>query len=309
VNAGPVARYVAQIHALLCAGHQLFPADHDGPRIAADDRWSIPTVPPHGGSLGRAADDAGADYGRTRSAVSALDADASSTTGDAQTVARQGRARSRAVVDTARAQSDAIWPAAGSPAGMRLIVSTMETRLAEIQREIDIARAQNRLLAARLHRLAAAYKTARVPLRSVSFENRPAWRGGRNAIIGYLNQALDIMGITDPGARARWLEGMLVLAEHESTYRTTAVNVDDCNAHGPEQADGAPLHATRGPFQVMPDTFAAYHQPGTSTMVWDPVASACAAMNYIMATYGVARDANNLRVLVAQTNPGVRHGY
>ena len=117
------------------------------------------------------------------------------------------------------------------------------------------------------------------------------------------------MGITDVAARARWIAGMLVLADHKSGYRSSALNLGDVNAHGAVQIDGAPLHASRGPFQVVPETFAAYHQPGTSPMVWDPVASACAAMNHIMATYGVRRDAANLRALVAQTNPGIRRGY
>ena len=148
-----------------------------------------------------------------------------------------------------------------------------------------------------------------IPLSEVSFEGKGLWPGGRGAIEHYLEESLDRLGITDPRARANWTAGMLTIAEHESTYRTDAINLGDSNAHGARQVDGGPLHSTRGPFQVEPATFASHHQPGTSNHAWDPVASGCAAINYTMARYHVARDGHNLRALVGQANPGVHHGY
>ncbi|WP_231109714.1 transglycosylase SLT domain-containing protein, partial [Mycobacterium avium] len=118
----------------------------------------------------------------------------------------------------------------------------------------------------------------------------------------YLEEALDRMGITDPRARANWMEGMTTIADHESGYRANAINLSDTNAHGARQVDGGPLHATRGPWQVMPDTFARYHQPGTSNHIWDPVANACASMNYQMARYGVSHDGHDQRAKVGQAN-------
>ena len=117
------------------------------------------------------------------------------------------------------------------------------------------------------------------------------------------------MGITEPRARANWMAGMLTIADHESTDRGDAINLKDTNAHGPRQVDGGPLHSSRGMWQVVPGTFASHHQPGTSNHIWDPVANACASMNYQMARYGVSRDGHNLRALVGQANPGVHHGY
>jgi SLT domain-containing protein len=102
---------------------------------------------------------------------------------------------------------------------------------------------------------------------------------------------------------------MLVLADQESAYRTSAINVSDSNAHGAVQVDGGPLHATRGPFQVTADTFAEFHRPSTSNLVCHPVASACTAINHIIATHRVARDASNLAARVGQTNVGVHRGY
>jgi SLT domain-containing protein len=150
---------------------------------------------------------------------------------------------------------------------------------------------------------------AAIPLSQVSFAGKGAWPSGERAMRGYVEEALDAMGIHDPRARANWMPGMLTIADHESSSRTEAINLTDSNAHGPRQEDGGPLHSTRGPWQVMPDTFARFHQPGTSNSVWDPVANAAASMNYQMHEYGVARDGHNQRALIGQANPGIRRGY
>jgi hypothetical protein len=155
----------------------------------------------------------------------------------------------------------------------------------------------------------AAVGQGRIPLSQVAFAGRGVWPGGRAAIRGYLAEALSRMGITDARARGHWIAGMMTIADHESGFRADAINLSDSNALGARQVDGGPLHATRGPWQVMPDTFAAFHQPGTSNSVWDPVAAACASMNYQMSRYGVSRDGDNERALVGQANPGIRQCY
>ena len=156
---------------------------------------------------------------------------------------------------------------------------------------------------------AAGISQGAIPLSEVSFAGKGVWPGGRAAVSRYVEEALDRMGISDPRARANWMTGMTTIAEHESRFRSDAINLGDSNAHGPRQADGGPLHCSRGPWQVVPGTFARYHQPGTSNHIWDPVASACAAMNYQMSRYGVARDGHNQRAMVGQANPVVHHGY
>lgn len=148
-----------------------------------------------------------------------------------------------------------------------------------------------------------------IHLSEVGFEGRGTWPEGPEAIRGYLEQALDRIGITEPPARGHWIEGMMTIADHEAEFHSAAINLYDSNAYGPPQLDGAPLHATRGPWQVMPDTFAMFHQAGTSNSAWDPVATACASMNYQMSRYGVSRDGSNQRKLVGQANPGIRQGY
>ncbi|WP_264961020.1 transglycosylase SLT domain-containing protein, partial [Mycobacterium kiyosense] len=156
---------------------------------------------------------------------------------------------------------------------------------------------------------AAGLERGAIPLSDVSFEGKGVWPGGRGAIGRFLEEALDRMGISDPGARANWRAGMMTIAEHESSFRADAINLIDGNAHGSRQVDGGPLNSSRGPWQLVPGTFAEHHHPGTSNHIWDPVANACASMNYQMSRYGVARDGHNLRALVGQANPGVHHGY
>jgi SLT domain-containing protein len=66
---------------------------------------------------------------------------------------------------------------------------------------------------------------------------------------------------------------------------------------------------SRGELQTVPGTFAAYHQAGTSTNVYDPVANTAAAMNYVMERYHVRSDGSNPDT-VRQFNPNMkRHGY
>ena len=156
---------------------------------------------------------------------------------------------------------------------------------------------------------AAGVARGAIPLSEVSFEGKGVWAGGRGAVHRYLEEALDRMGITDPRARANWIEGMTTIADHESGYRANAINLSDSNAHGARQADGGPLNSSRGIWQLVPGTFARYHQPGTSNHIWDPVANACASMNYQMARYGVSHDGHDQRAKVGQANWNIHRGY
>lgn len=94
------------------------------------------------------------------------------------------------------------------------------------------------------------------------------------------------------GAPPSWVTGvsngasLLTLIQRESSFRSDAVNMRDRNATGPVQSDGAKLNCSRGYAQVIPGTFAASHQEGTSHQIYDPVANIAAAINYIWGRYG-----------------------
>jgi hypothetical protein len=48
---------------------------------------------------------------------------------------------------------------------------------------------------------------------------------------------------------------------------------------------------------------AGYHQPGTGTDIYGPIANAAAAMNYVMARCSVLRDGSNAAAAVCQFDP------
>jgi SLT domain-containing protein len=64
----------------------------------------------------------------------------------------------------------------------------------------------------------------------------------------------------------------------ESSGNPKAINNWDINAQ-----NGIP---SQGLLQVIPPTFEAYHVPGTSKNIYDPVANITAACNYAADKYG-----------------------
>jgi SLT domain-containing protein len=81
-----------------------------------------------------------------------------------------------------------------------------------------------------------------------------------------------------------------VLIGRESGGNPNAINNWDSNA--------AAGHPSQGLMQTIPSTFMAYHQPGTSFNILDPIANIAAGINYIRAVYG---DISN----VQQANPNL----
>jgi hypothetical protein len=146
-----------------------------------------------------------------------------------------------------------------------------------------------------------ASPAAAIPASQVDMSNK-GFPGGGQAYRGYIDKTLDLMGITDPVARDNWTRGLMTGIERESTFRPDAVNTEDSNARGARMIDGAPAGSTRGGMQMHPQTFAAYHQPGTSLSIKDPIANNAAGMNYLMGRYHVRRDGSNLSS-VGQFNP------
>jgi SLT domain-containing protein len=92
---------------------------------------------------------------------------------------------------------------------------------------------------------------------------------------GWIRESLAIMkkhGI--PGS----YEGIHRNVMRESSGNPKAINLWDINAQ-----NGIP---SKGLLQVIPPTFEAYHVPGTSKNIYDPVANITAACNYAADKYG-----------------------
>ncbi|MFF4214591.1 transglycosylase SLT domain-containing protein [Streptomyces sp. NPDC001796] len=103
-----------------------------------------------------------------------------------------------------------------------------------------------------------------------------------NNLDGWIRQSLDIMrqnGI--PGS----YNGLYRNIMRESSGNPAAINNWDINAR-----NGIP---SKGLLQVIDPTFRAYHVPGTSWNIYDPVANITAAANYAAHRYGSMDNVNS----------------
>ncbi len=263
----------------LSRGHSLFAGDVVGARVA--------TTPEHAEHVTQRLPDAAA--ARSTSSWNELRRLGATDRALAQIVAAaradhaQAKAATGAVLDDARAD---VIPATDTPMARREAMARMEARLRTQHRHILNSRRRARLLALRLRRL--RYRRRRAAMRGDQ-------GSGRAAVVAAIRKALDIKGIHDPAARARWERGMDLVARRESNYNASAVNDWDSNA-----ARGTP---SKGAWQFIGPTFAAYHEPGTSRDINNLVAQACAFINYAMGRYGVAADASNLADRIQQADP------
>lgn len=96
---------------------------------------------------------------------------------------------------------------------------------------------------------------------------------GSGAVKDWIEQAIKLTGTPES-----WAGPLSVLIGRESGGNPNAINRTDSNA--------AAGHPSQGLMQTIPSTFNAYHQPGTSWNITDPVANIAAGINYIKARYG-----------------------
>jgi transglycosylase-like protein with SLT domain len=131
---------------------------------------------------------------------------------------------------------------------------------------------------------------------------------GETAARGYINTALNHMGITDtpdhPNARNTWMTDLLHGMVGESSYNPSALDHIPTYSTTVKLSDGAYVSCARGILQCIPTTFAANHQAGTSSNIYDPVANICAAMWYVHNRYGVDWSGVNLASKVQAFRPG-----
>lgn len=81
------------------------------------------------------------------------------------------------------------------------------------------------------------------------------------------------------------------------------------NAHGAIAADGNPFNCSRGIWQTIPTTFAAYHVSGTSSSVYEPVANCSSAINYAMDRYNIPKEGGPALERFYQARGGGSGGY
>lgn len=147
----------------------------------------------------------------------------------------------------------------------------------------------------------------------VSFEKMADPEMSDEQVAEIVNAACDLNGISDdPAVRDRFINLWSAMSLHESGHNANAANGWDSNAVGSTQEDGFPAQSSRGPWQCIPSTFAANHIEGTSTSIYDPLASAAASINYTMERYGIDENGNGLDEFASvrgiDVNTGESHG-
>jgi len=142
------------------------------------------------------------------------------------------------------------------------------------------------------------------------------------AVSTWCAEACRARGITDPTAVAAWSRGCETAIARESGADANACNTSDSNNVTPSgysmvndygNGYGSPsgnlggrlvnYQCSRGVLQTIPQTFASNHCPGTSNMIYDPVANIAAAMGYVVSRYGVSHDGHDLSAKVQQFDP------
>ncbi|MCH0573312.1 transglycosylase SLT domain-containing protein [Streptomyces sp. MUM 136J] len=136
--------------------------------------------------------------------------------------------------------------------------------------------ARKKAEAARKAKEAASRSAKRTAVKKTAVKSYP------NNLDGWIRESLAIMkkhGI--PGSYSGIHRNIM----RESSGNPMAINNWDINA-----INGVP---SKGLLQVIPPTFKAYHVPGTSWNIYDPVANITAACNYAADRYGSMDNVNS----------------
>jgi hypothetical protein len=153
------------IDRLLGRAAELFPATEPDIELSGGAGPAAP-VPTTGAALTARVEAAGEQWSRARAAVRRVDQQSGQLVGTAGETAAVGLRAAEQLREAARKQAAAILPLADSAAGMRLLVATMDARLAEMQARLKATTEANATTAGRLGDLADDYRTIK-PLGSI----------------------------------------------------------------------------------------------------------------------------------------------
>jgi hypothetical protein len=166
--------------------------------------------------------------------------------------------------------------AAATAAAKKKAAATAAVKQAAAKKAAAKKAAARKAVAERTAKESASRAAKRVALK------KAAAKTYSNNLDGWIRESLDIMkkhGI--PGS----YNGIHRNIMRESSGNPNAINDWDINA-----INGVP---SKGLLQVIPPTFKAYHVPGTSWNIYDPVANITAACNYAADRYGSMDNVNS----------------
>ncbi|WP_438488674.1 transglycosylase SLT domain-containing protein [Streptomyces sp. S186] len=169
------------------------------------------------------------------------------------------------------------------PVAFRAVDTAARAQQATIARQADASTAQGKAEAKAEKERQVKEAASRAAVRKAvpAAVEKPA-KVYANNLDGWIRQSLDIMAQHNiPGS----YNGIYRNLMRESSGNPMAINLWDSNA-----AAGIP---SKGLLQVIDPTFRAYHVPGTSWNIYDPVANITAACNYAAARYGSMDNVNS----------------
>ncbi|MFJ3310164.1 transglycosylase SLT domain-containing protein [Streptomyces sp. NPDC086549] len=188
----------------------------------------------------------------------------------------KGAVTDQLATETVKVETIAAQKAAQTAAQEKTAAEALTKKTAEAAaKQKAIAQAVKKAAQERAAKAAATRSTQRAAV-------KPAAKTYANNLDGWIRQSLDIMkakGI--PGSYSGLHRNII----RESSGNPMAINDWDINA-----INGIP---SKGLLQVIPPTFNAYHVPGTSWNIYDPVANITAACNYAADKYGSMDNVNS----------------
>jgi hypothetical protein len=162
----------------------------------------------------------------------------------------------------------------GQLAGAEQKVAAIEAKKEAAAKTAAKATAEKKAAAEKTAQKRAAEQTANRSTKRAEVK-QVAKKSYSDNLDGWIREARDIMKKHDiPGT----YDGIHRNIMRESSGNPKAINDWDINA-----INGIP---SKGLLQVIPPTFKAYHVPGTSWNIYDPVANIAAACNYAADKYG-----------------------
>lgn len=140
-----IAEFVAGVDRLLSRTHDLFPKSGASEQLPASvTGGSVPAAPLSASGLRSGVSGVAASYQRAQVRAVGLDEQVRLAAVEAGACGQQGRVASGIIRDQARLVGAAAGPMASLPAGVRLIVATLDQHLAAMQSQLESTRVSTR---------------------------------------------------------------------------------------------------------------------------------------------------------------------
>jgi len=157
-----VGGYLEHTDRVLAAALAVFP--DDGERVPASGlagQWPQPSPPEGASALAGATEGTAAGYQKAGARIAALTAAIDESAATAVEDGHQARAAAAGIRETARTRAAGITPETDTPAGMVLLVSSMDERVSAMQQHIAAVREQMRAHAERIRQQAVELAAVR----------------------------------------------------------------------------------------------------------------------------------------------------